>query len=71
VPAQLAPAIGAFVVMGLAVAGVVPTVLVAAGRVLPGDSGAVAGGMMAAGHAGFIALPAPVPSGNRATGLFH
>ena len=57
VPAQLAPAVGAFVVMGLSVAGVVPTVLVAATRLVPGDSGGVAGGMMAASNAGFILCP--------------
>ena len=50
-------AAAAFVLMGLAVAGVVPTVLGAAARVAPGQTGAVAGAIMAAAYGGFIVSP--------------
>jgi fucose permease len=50
-------AIAAFMLLGIAVAGVVPTVLSVAADLSPGNSGAVAGGMMAAAYAGFIFCP--------------
>jgi MFS family permease len=55
--AQVWLATAAFVLLGLAVAGVVPTVLGEAARHAPGQSGAVAGGIMAAAYLGFIACP--------------
>ena len=56
-PGPLLLAIVAFVVLGLAVAGVVPTVLSAAARLMPHNNGAIVGGMMAAAYAGFIVCP--------------
>jgi MFS family permease len=50
-------AIGAFVLLGLAVAGVIPTILTVAGHVEPNNSGAVAGGLMAAAYATFVVVP--------------
>ncbi len=59
VPGQVPPTVVAFVLMGLAVAGVVPTVLSAATPLTPGHSGAIAGGLMAAAYVGFV-LCAPL-----------
>ena len=56
-PGGVPMAVVGFMVLGLAVAGVVPTVLSVAARLVPGNSGAVAGGMMAAAYAGFIVCP--------------
>lgn len=56
-PGGVLPAAAAFILMGLAVAGVVPTVLGAAARMVPGQTGAVAGAIMAAAYGGFIACP--------------
>lgn len=56
-PGGVGLAIVALVLMGLGVAGVVPTVLSVAARVSPGNSGAVAGGIMAAAYACFIVSP--------------
>jgi fucose permease len=50
-------AIGAFMLLGLAVAGVVPTVLSAAARFAPGNTAALTGGIMAAAYSGFIICP--------------
>jgi fucose permease len=50
-------AICAFVLLGLAVAGMVPTTLSAAARAVPGNSGAVTGAIMAAAYSGFIISP--------------
>jgi MFS family permease len=50
-------AMAGFVLMGLAVAGVVPTALTAAGRLAPGSSGATAGRLMAAVYVAFIVSP--------------
>ncbi len=50
-------AVAAFALAGLAVAGVVPTVLSVAARLEPGNSGMIAGGIMAAAYAGFIIIP--------------
>ncbi|MDQ5854556.1 MAG: MFS transporter, partial [Chloroflexota bacterium] len=50
-------AVAAFALAGLAVAGVVPTVLSVAARLEPGNSGMIAGGFMAAAYAGFIIIP--------------
>lgn len=47
----------AFALMGLSVAGVVPTVLSAAARLAPGRSAAVTGGIMAMAYLGFIVCP--------------
>lgn len=54
IPGGIPMAILAFVVLGIAVAGVVPTVLSAADQVMPGRSGAVAGAMMAATYSSFV-----------------
>jgi MFS family permease len=56
-PGGVSLAVVAFVVLGLAMAGVVPTVLSVAAGLVPGNSGAVAGGIMAAAYAGFIVCP--------------
>jgi hypothetical protein len=49
-------AVTGFAFTGLAVAGIVPTTLSAAGRLAPGHSGAVSGGLMAA-----VYSPSPSP----------
>jgi len=43
--------------MGLAVAGIVPTVLSAGARLAPGRSGLVTGGIMSVAYTGFIVIP--------------
>lgn len=53
----VAAAMLAFALMGLSVAGVVPTVLSAAARLAPGRSAAVTGGIMAMAYVGFIVCP--------------
>lgn len=50
-------AVLAFVVMGLTTGGVVPTVLSAAARYAPGNSGAVTGGIMSVSYACFMICP--------------
>lgn len=50
-------AIAAFIIMGLAVAGVVPTVLSAAAHLAPGRSALVTGGIMSVAYTGFIIIP--------------
>jgi MFS family permease len=57
VPGRVGLAVAAFLVLGLAVAGIIPTVLSAAARVVPASSGAVAGAIMATAYAGFILCP--------------
>jgi fucose permease len=57
VPGGVPLAIVAFVLLGLAVAGVVPTVLTAAAQVIPGQSGAITGAIMAVAYSGFIVVP--------------
>ena len=57
IPGGVPLAVVAFVLLGLAVAGVVPTALSVAAGLAPGNSGAVAGGIMAAAYAGFIVCP--------------
>jgi MFS family permease len=49
--------IGAFIIMGLGVAGIVPTVLTAGARHVPGQTGAVAGGVLAAVYVSFAIAP--------------
>lgn len=44
----------ALVLLGVAVAGVVPTVLTAAGQVVPGSSGTIAGAVMAMAYTSFV-----------------
>jgi fucose permease len=56
-PSSVPLAIGAFMLLGLAVAGVVPTVLSAAARFAPGNTAALTGGIMAAAYCGFIICP--------------
>lgn len=56
-PGSLVLAIAAFALMGLSVAGIVPTVLTAGARLVPGRSAAVAGGIMAVAYTGFIICP--------------
>jgi fucose permease len=53
----VAVAVAAFVLLGLAVAGVVPTVLSAAARLWPSSSAAITGGIIAAAYTGFIICP--------------
>ncbi len=56
-PGGVPLAIIAFMLLGLAVAGVVPTVLSAAARFAPGNTAALTGGIMAAAYSGFIICP--------------
>lgn len=56
-PGSLVLAIAAFALIGLSVAGIVPTVLTAGARLVPGRSAAVAGGIMAVAYTGFIICP--------------
>jgi fucose permease len=46
-----------FALLGLAVAGVVPTALSAAARLMPGNSGAITGAIMAVAYSGFVVIP--------------
>jgi MFS family permease len=57
IPGGVPLAIAAFMLLGLAVAGVVPTVLTAAARLAPGNSGAIAGAMLAAVYLSFMITP--------------
>jgi MFS family permease len=57
IPGGLGLAIAGFGVLGLAVAGIVPTVLGAAARVAPGQTGVVAGAMLAAVYLSFTLSP--------------
>jgi len=50
-------AIVAFALCGIGVAGVIPTVLSAAARVAPGQSGAITGAIMATAYLCFIVVP--------------
>ncbi|MCW5882692.1 MAG: MFS transporter [Anaerolineae bacterium] len=54
IPGGVPLAVVAFMVLGVAVAGVVPTVLSAADQAMPNRSGAVAGAMMAACYTSFV-----------------
>jgi MFS family permease len=56
-PGSVPLAIIAFMLLGLAVAGVVPTVLSAAATFAPGNTAALTGGIMAAAYSGFIICP--------------
>jgi MFS family permease len=56
-PGGVPLAIVAFMLLGLAVAGVVPTVLSAAAKYAPGNTAALTGGIMAAAYTGFIICP--------------
>jgi MFS family permease len=56
-PGGVALSVAAFMLLGLAVAGVVPTVLSAAANLAPGNSGAIAGGMLAAVYVSFMLCP--------------
>jgi MFS family permease len=49
--------VAGFLVLGLAVAGMVPTVLSAAADAAPAESGAVTGGLLAAAYAAFVVMP--------------
>jgi len=53
----LPAAVAAFAIMGLAVAGVVPTILSAAARRVPGSSGAISGAILAVTYVSFIVSP--------------
>ena len=57
VPHDVGMAVAAFVVLGLAVAGVVPTVLSAAARPAPGQTTAIASVILPASFVGFIVTP--------------
>lgn len=50
-------AVVAFVLLGLGVAGVVPTALTVAARLAPGNSGAITGAIMATTYSAFIVCP--------------
>ncbi len=56
-PGGVPLAIIAFMLLGLAVAGVVPTVLSAAAKFAPGNTAVLTGGIMAAVYSGFIISP--------------
>jgi MFS family permease len=56
-PGSVPLAIIAFMLLGVAVAGVVPTALSAGARLSPGNSAALTGGIMAAAYSGFIVCP--------------
>jgi MFS family permease len=56
-PNSVPLAIVAFVLLGVAVAGIVPTVLSAGARLAPGNSATLTGGIMAAAYSGFIVCP--------------
>lgn len=56
-PGGIALAVIAFMLLGMSVAGVVPTVLGEAARLAPGQSGAVSGGMLAAVYLSFTISP--------------
>jgi MFS family permease len=56
-PGGVSLAIVAFMLLGLAVAGVVPTVLSAAAKFAPGNTTVLTGGIMAAAYSGFIICP--------------
>jgi len=56
-PGGVPLAIIAFMLLGLAVAGVVPTVLSAAAKFAPGNTATLTGGIMAAAYTGFIICP--------------
>lgn len=56
-PPFVPAAVAAFAMLGLAVAGVIPTSISAAAKRSPGNSGAVAGGMMAFSYLGFVVVP--------------
>lgn len=57
IPGGLALAVIAFLLLGISVAGVIPTVLGEAARLAPGQSGAVSGGMLAAVYLSFMVCP--------------
>jgi MFS family permease len=54
---QVAPVVVAFALLGVAVAGIVPTVLSATARLAPGSSGAVTGAIMSVAYMSFIVCP--------------
>ncbi|HEU5097498.1 MAG TPA: MFS transporter [Roseiflexaceae bacterium] len=56
-PGSVPLAIVAFMLLGVAVAGIVPTVLSAGARLTPGNSATLTGGIMAAAYSGFILCP--------------
>jgi predicted MFS family arabinose efflux permease len=58
-----------FILMGLGVAGVVPTVLGRASQLAPNMPGAISGGIMAAAYIGFIACPPAIGWVAQATSL--
>jgi MFS family permease len=58
-----------FILTGLGVAGVVPTVLSRASQLAPDMSGAVSGGIMAAAYIGFIVCPPAIGWISQATSL--
>ena len=58
-PAQLWIGVVAFALAGVGVAGVIPTALSAASRLVPGSNGAVTGAIMAVAYMGFV-LCAPL-----------
>ncbi len=57
VASSVSLAIAGFVLLGLGVAGVIPTALVIASRTVRGNNGAITGATMAAGYSGFIICP--------------
>ncbi|MBI1742971.1 MFS transporter [Candidatus Acetothermia bacterium] len=57
IPGNLWFSIAAFILLGLAIAGVIPTVLSAAAKLSPRHSGAIAGGMLATVYISFMVCP--------------
>jgi fucose permease len=57
IPGGVALAVAAFMLVGLSVAGVIPTVLTEGARLAPGQSGAVAGGLLAAVYLSYVLWP--------------
>ncbi len=55
--AAVIPAIIAFALVGIAIAGVIPTILSATARLAPGQSGAVTGAIMSVAYLSFIIVP--------------
>ena len=69
VTTSLAMVTAGFILLGLGVAGVVPTVLSRGSDLAPGMSGAVSGGIMAAAYIGFIVCPPAIGWVAQATSL--
>lgn len=56
-PSNVGIAVTAFMLLGLAVSGITPTALSIAAHLVPGQSSAIAGGLLAVSQTGFIIMP--------------